>query len=202
MSSVPEYPRAALQRIADAIGPEGQHLYLGGDEAARDLSLLRAHGITAVVNCAINLDINYVCDPYLPLEGEKLAGGHGAIRYYKTGLVDGPGNPHHMALAGYYLLDGAFRQQLPEKASYPSRARGHVLIHCRAGRSRSVAIAALYLHRQQPELFPSLQAAIDEIRERRELQPYEWFETPKPSLIEAIEKANRMLDLLAREGLA
>ena len=65
-----------------------------------------------------------------------------------------------------------------------------------------MAIAALYLHRQQPERFPSLQTAIDEIRERRELQPYEWFETPKPSLIEAIEKAIRMLELLAREGLA
>lgn len=202
MSSVPEYPRAALHRIADAIGPEGQHLYLGGDEAARDLGLLRNLGITAVVNCAVNLDINYVREPYLPLEGEKLAGGHGAIRCYKMGLVDGPGSPHHMALAGYYLLDGAFRQQLPEKPSYPSRERGHVLIHCRAGRSRSVAIAALYLHRQQPERFSSLQAAIDEIRERRELQPEEWFETPKPSLIEAIEKANRMLELLAREGLA
>ena len=202
MSLVPEYPRAALHRIADAIGPEGQHLYLGGDEAARDLGLLRNLGITAVVNCAVNLDINYVREPYLPLEGEKLAGGHGAIRCYKMGLVDGPGNPHHMALAGYYLLDGAFRQQLPEKPSYPSRERGHVLIHCRAGRSRSVAIAALYLHRQQPKLYPSLQAAIDVIRERRELQPEEWFETPKPSLLEAIAKANRMLDLLAREGLA
>jgi hypothetical protein len=202
MSSVPAYPRAALHLIARGIGPEGQHLYLGGDEAARDLALLRSLEITAVVNCAVNLDINYVCDPYLPLEGEKLAGGHGAIRSYKMGLVDGPGNPHHMALAGYYLLDGAFRQQLPDKPSYPSRERGHVLIHCRAGRSRSVAIAALYLHRQQPQLFPTLQAAIDEIRERRELQPEEWFETPKPSLFEAISQANRMLDLLAREGLA
>jgi len=202
MSSVPAYPRAALHLIARGIGPEGQHLYLGGDEAARDLALLRSLEITAVVNCAVNLDINYVCDPYLPLEGEKLAGGHGAIRSYKMGLVDGPGNPHHMALAGYYLLDGAFRQQLPDKPSYPSRERGHVLIHCRAGRSRSVAIAALYLHRQQPLQFPTLQTAIDEIRERRELQPEEWFETPKPSLLEAISQANRMLDLLAREGLA
>lgn len=202
MSSVPEYPRAALHLIASGIGPEGQDLYLGGDEAARDLGLLRKLGITAVVNCAVNLDINYVREPYLPLAGEKLAGGHGAIRCYKMGLVDGSGNPHQMALAGYYLLDGAFRQQLPEKLSYPSRERGHVLIHCRAGRSRSVAIAALYLHRQQPKLYPSLQAAIDVIRERRELQPEEWFETPKPSLLEAIAKANRMLDLLAREGLA
>jgi hypothetical protein len=202
MSSVPAYPRAALHLIAHGIGPEGQHLYLGGDEAARDLALLRELGISAVVNCAVNLDINYVNEPYLLADGDKLAGGHGAIRCYKMGLVDGPGNPHHMALAGYYLLDGAFRQQLPDKPSYPSRERGHVLIHCRAGRSRSVAIAALYLHRQQPQHYPSLQAAIEVIRERRELQPYEWFETPKPSLIEAITKADRMLALLEREGLA
>ncbi len=197
MNSVPAYPRAAMHRIADAIGPEGQHLYLGGDEAARDLALLRAHGITAVVNCAINLDINYVCDPYLPASGDKLAGGHAPIRHYKMGLVDGPGNPHQMALAGFFLLDGAFHQQIPDKPSYPCRERGHVLIHCRAGRSRSVAIAALYLRHRQPDLYPNLQAAIDAIRNQRELQPDEWFETPKPSLIEAITRADQMLARLA-----
>lgn len=201
MSSVPAYPRAAMHRVADAIGPEGQHLYLGGDDAARDLALLRAHGISAVVNCAVNLDINYVCDPYLPATGDKLAGGHAPIRYYKMGLVDGPGNPHQMALAGFFSLDGAFHQQIPDKPSYPNRERGNVLIHCRAGRSRSVAIAALYLRHRQPQLYPSLQAAIEVIRSRRELQPYEWFETPKPSLIEAITQADRMLVQLTASGL-
>ena len=109
MSSVPEYPRAALHRIADAIGPEGQHLYLGGDEAARDLSLLRAHGITAVVNCAINLDINYVCDPYLPLEGEKLAEKMNALR-----------------LAGVYFRPVHFT---PQWGKYQGRVCNGIQIH-------------------------------------------------------------------------
>ncbi|GAA4495133.1 dual specificity protein phosphatase [Pseudaeromonas paramecii] len=199
--TAPHFVRAPAHLIAEAIGPQGEHLYLGGDEAARDLALLRELGIQAVVNCAVNLDINYVQAPYLLPEAERLAGGHGAIRSYKLGLVDGPGNPAAMLLAGYYLLQGAFCQQLPDKPSYPCRERGHVLLHCRAGRSRSVALAALYLHHQQPEHYPSLQAAIDHIRQRRELRPEEWFETPKPSLIQAIEQADRMLRVLADQGL-
>jgi len=197
----PHFDRAPAHLIAQAIGPNGEHLYLGGDEAARDLALLRELGIQAVVNCAVNLDINYVQQPYLNADGERLAGGHGAIRSYKLGLVDGPGNPHPMLLAGYYLLEGAFCQQLPDKPSYPCREPGHVLLHCRAGRSRSVALAALYMHRKQPQSYPSLQAAIDVIRERRELRPEEWFETPKPSLLQGIEEANRMLTLLEARSL-
>ncbi len=194
------YDRAPAHLMASGIGPEGQDLYLGGYDAARDLGLLNEFAITTIVNCAVNLDINYVTDPYLLAEEEKLAVGSGAIRTYKVGLVDGTGNPHHMLLAGYYLLDGAFNQVLPEKDSYPNRERGNVLLHCRAGRSRSVAIAALYMHRKQRKQYPTLQAAIDVIRERRELRPDEWFETPKASLIEAIEQANLMLELLESNG--
>ena len=196
----PVYDRASAHLVAAGIGPEGQHLYIGGYDAARDMSLLKELGITTVVNCAVNLDINYVTDPYLKPEAEKLAGGAGVLRTYKMGLVDGPGNPHHMILAGYYLLDGAMSQVLPEKNSYPNRERGNVLLHCRAGRSRSVAIASLYMHRKQPELYKSLQDAIDAVREKRELRPDEWFETPKPSLISAIEKSNLMLDCLESNG--
>ncbi|MDR9828087.1 dual specificity protein phosphatase [Vibrio sp. FNV 38] len=194
------YDRAPTHCVAEGIGPEGQDLYLGGYDAARDLKLLDSLGITTSVNCSVNLDINYVIDPYLPAEGDLLEGGCGPIRTYKVGLIDGPGNPHHMILAGYYLLDGAFNQVVPEKASYPNRARGNVLVHCRAGRSRSVAIAALYMHRKQTLLYPTLQSAIDVVREKRELRPDEWFETPKPSLLEAIEKANAMLDILEANG--
>ncbi|MGF1702060.1 dual specificity protein phosphatase family protein [Photobacterium makurazakiensis] len=202
MKIAPIYERAPAHLVATNIGPEGQSLYLGGYESARDRGLHREFGITTLVNCAVNLDINYVNDPYLEEEGEKLAGGSGVIRTYKMGLIDGPGNPHQMILAGYYLLHGAFTQQLPEKPSYPNRERGNVLIHCRGGRSRSVAIASLYMHRQQPDQYPTLQSAIEAVRERRDLREDEWFETPKPSLIEAIEKANTMLDLLEEHGFA
>ncbi len=201
MKIAPVYERDALHLVAENIGPEGQNLYLGGYDAARDKALHKEFGITTLVNCAVNLDINYVEDAYLPEEGDRLATGSGVVRTYKMGLIDGPGNPHHMILAGYYILDGAFKQCLPEKPSYPNREKGNVLIHCRGGRSRSVAIASLYMHRMQPELYPTLQSAIDAVRERRDLRPDEWFETPKPSLIEAIEKTNQILQLLDVNGL-
>ena len=73
------------------------------------------------------------------------------MRYYKLGLIDGPGNPETMMLAGFYLLRGAFEQQLPEKATYPRRARGNVLVNCRGGRSRSVALVALFLAVEMPD---------------------------------------------------
>ncbi|WP_299143246.1 dual specificity protein phosphatase [uncultured Vibrio sp.] len=196
----PVYERDAAHLVANNIGSNGQNLYLGGYDSARDQDLHKELGITTIVNCAVNLDINYANTPYLEQEGAKLAAGCGGVRTYKMGLIDGPGNPHQMILAGYYLLDGAFNQILPNKPSYPTREQGNVLIHCRGGRSRSVAIASLFMHRKQPELYPTLQSAIDAVRERRELRSDEWFETPKPSLIEAIEKANAMLDLLDEHG--
>ena len=33
-------------------------------EGAGDLGLLAAHGITTVVNCAVNLDLNYATAPF------------------------------------------------------------------------------------------------------------------------------------------
>ena len=82
--------------------------------------------------------------------------GIGAVRYYKLGLIDGPGNPETMMLAGFYLLRGAFEQELPDKHTYPRRERGNVLVNCRGGRSRSVALVALFLHVEMPERYPTL----------------------------------------------
>ncbi|MEY4984049.1 MAG: hypothetical protein RIR62_2315 [Pseudomonadota bacterium] len=152
-----------------------------------------------VVNCAVNLDINYVADPLIPAEPGKCAVGHAPVRSYKIGLIDGPGNPVNMLLAGYYILDGALKQVLPERFSYPNRQRGHVLVHCRGGRSRSIALAALFLHKAQPELFPTLDHAIDHARLQRGLPEDEFYKAPKPVLIEAARKASAAIDLL--EGL-
>lgn len=185
----PVHPRPAISLIADGLPPYRAKLYIGDTEGARDLALLKELGISTVVNCAVNLDINYVTQPSLPGDGQLLPAGTGEIRSYKLGLVDGPGNPETMMLAGYYLLHGAVHQELPEKASYPRRERGNVLVHCRGGRSRSVALVALYLHLQLPEQFPDLEAALAHIRHHRELHPDEWFETPKPMLLDAVKRA-------------
>jgi hypothetical protein len=195
----PSVPLPPLSLISTGIGADGISLYVGNADGARDVVTLAKTGITVVVNCAVNLDINYVADPTVPAEPGKCAVGNAPIRSYKIGLIDGPGNPVHMMLAGYYILDGALKQVLPERISYPNRARGHVLVHCRGGRSRSIALAALFLHKVQPDQFPTLELAIDHARKMRGLPEDEYYKAPKPVLIEAARKASAAIDQL--EGL-
>jgi len=45
------------------------------------------------------------------------------------------------------------------------------------------------MHLECPARFPTLESAIDLIRDRRQLHPDEWYETPKPSLIRLAEHA-------------
>jgi hypothetical protein len=189
----PIHERPSVSLIAEGLPPDRVRLYIGDTDGARNLTLLKELGISTVVNCAVNLDINYVTEPSLPATDTMCAAGTGAIRSYKLGLVDGPGNPETMMLAGYYLLHGAVHQELPEKDSYPRRERGNVLVHCRGGRSRSVALVALYLHVQLPREYPTLEAALARIRQHRKLQPDEWFETPKPMLLDAVKRAARWI---------
>jgi hypothetical protein len=183
------YQHPTISLIETGLEPGGFSLYIGGTDAARDVALLREHKVSIAVNCAVNLDINYVSDPNEPAEGEKCAHGTGPVRTFKLGLVDGPGNSDYMMLAGYLLLDGAVRQELPEKSSYPQRRQGNVLVHCRGGRSRSTMLVALYLHLSRPDKFPILDVAIAHVREKRQLHPDEWFSAPKPVLIEAARRA-------------
>ena len=194
------FEHATISAIESNLHPGNFSLFIGGTEAARDIALLRDHNITIVLNCAVNLDINYVTDPNEPAEGEKCAHGTGPLRVFKLGLVDGSGNADNMMLAGYYLLDSAVRQKIPEKKSYPQRAAGNVLVHCRGGRSRSTALVALYLHISKPEKFPSLDHAIDHVRETRGLHPDEWYSAPKPSLIEAARTAAERINKIQADN--
>lgn len=186
--------RAPLHQILDHLGPDKTALFLGDTEAAADLERLQRLGIVSVVNCAINLNINYVtADAH---QHTLAAHGPSSVRTYKLGLIDGPGNSVGQLIAGYFLLKSAFEQRMPDSPSYPLPSTGHVLVHCRGGRSRSVIVAALYLHRECRTQFPSLAQAIDFIRQRRELHPSEWHETPKPMLIELAQKASQALDAM------
>ena len=178
-----------ISLIETGLGQDDCSIYIGGTAAARDVELLRKLNIAIVVNCAINLDINYVVDPVEAADGNRCAHGVAPVRVFKVGLVDGHGNTEDMMLAAYLLLYGAMRQTLPERSSYPRRAKGNVLVHCRGGRSRSTALVALYLHLERPEKYPTLDCALAYVRKQRGLQPDEWFSAPKPVLIESARSA-------------
>ena len=192
-----------LSLIAQGLEPYGADVFIGGTAAASDIGLLRRHGITTVVNCAVNADVNYVAAREEgDGEGESDAlcrSGLAPLRVYKLGLVDGE-NPRGMMLGGYCILHGALHQTMPERESYPPQECGNVLVHCREGRSRSVAMVALYLHLQEPARFPRLEDAIALVREKRGLPPEEWYETPKPEMIAAATEAARGVRSLRERG--
>jgi hypothetical protein len=176
-------------------------IYVGGMEAAADISYLTEHGVGSVLNCSINADIDYVDVPYDAEARDDLNRyGYGPIRYYKLGLVDGPGNPPEMLLAGYYLLCGIIGQQMPDRPSYPNQERGHVLVNCRAGRSRSIILTSLYLHLQFGKRFPHLANALSFVRAAREIRPDEFYEAPNNDLVAAAEWAVAAVGRLNRLG--
>jgi hypothetical protein len=183
----PELPKLSL--IYEQHPLYGVDLFISGKEGASDLNLLRSQGITTVVNCAVNLDFNFVERPQLVSDHEGSVYGPGEIRYFKIGLIDGEGNPETQMVAAHYILRAALEQVLPEKPSYPRRERGSVLINCRGGRSRSVAVVALFLHLTLPQEFPTLDDAVGFVRIRRELPENEWYKAPKPVLARAARRA-------------
>lgn len=174
----------------------GVDFYIAGKEGTSDLDLLRQKGITTVVNCAVNLDFNFVRQAQLVSDHEGSVYGPGEIRYYKIGLIDGGGNPDTQMLAAHYILRAALEQVLPEKPSYPRREMGNILINCRGGRSRSVIVVSLFLHLTLPAEFPTLDAAIAFVRDRRGLPENEWYKAPKPVLIESAERAARWAKMI------
>ena len=196
------YDRPAISLIAEDIGPNGVKMYIGGMEGARDLELLARHDIRVVVNCAVNLDFDFVQDAILAADGQKCAAGYGPLRYFKLGMIDGDGNPQFMLLGGYLILNSALEQVMPKRETYPFKDGGNVLVSCRAGRSRSVALVSLFLHKNHRDRFPTLDDAIAHVRERRELRPDEWYETPKPVLIEAARQASICIDMINTTPLA
>ncbi|MGN7751125.1 dual specificity protein phosphatase family protein [Sinorhizobium sp. 22678] len=189
-----ELPKLSL--VYDKHPLYGVDLFISGKEGASDLDLLRRNGVTTVVNCAVNLDFNYVRQADLVSDHQGSAYGPGEIRYYKIGLIDGSGNPDTQMVAAYYILRAALEQILPEKPSYPRRERGNVLVNCRGGRSRSVIVMALFLHLTLPSEFSTLAGAIAHIRERRQLARAEWYKAPKPVLIQAAARAAEWVRLI------
>ncbi|MBB4952026.1 myo-inositol-1(or 4)-monophosphatase [Agrobacterium vitis] len=194
------YPRPPISLIESNLPGWGIDLYISGSDGAADPQLLASHAIRIVLNCAVNLDLDIVSEAKTGVAEHLMTHGTGLVRYYKLGLVDGPGNPDVMMLAGYHLLRSALDQQFPDKPSYPRREKGNILVNCRGGRSRSVTLVSLFLHLDFPDRYPTLDAAIAHVRVQRQLHPDEWQSAPKAVLVESARRAADMVKLLKTAG--
>ena len=173
-----------LTHLADGIGVDNVSLFIGDQVAASDDKLLRQHKIINVLNCAVNCDINYV-DETLDIKpgGTNRVFGYAPFRTAKIGMIDGAGNDPILMFVAVHMLHGMLHQNFPEKKSYPVRQPGNVLVHCRGGRSRSVAVAALYLNHMFPGRWPNLDELIDEIRHKRGIPLSEFDRVPTSGIL-------------------
>ena len=154
-------------------------LLLGNFAAAVDPATLARHGVTQTLNLAVNLD----APPLTLPEGV-------VVRRAKIVRIDGPGNhPHHVA-ASALAIDGMLAQTAPGKPGYPAHRAGALLVHCRGGRSRSVAVAALWLARRDPAARRDPDAAVETLRRRRKLGP----DQPCEAMLAAMREAARLLE--------
>ena len=178
------FQHPAISLIETGLEPGGFSIYIGGTDAARDVGLLRAHNISIVMNCAVNLDINYV-DQTL----DKSAGsdyrvfGFAPVSSAHVGMIDGPGNSPAHLISACYLIEAMLHQKLPEKQTYPIKRAGNILVHCRGGRSRSVAVSALYLHLNHPRRWSTIDEALQYVRDKRRIHPNEYYKAPKKDLL-------------------
>ncbi|MFC3568742.1 protein phosphatase [Paracoccus simplex] len=153
-----ENDTAILVPVHDLVLPSGRicRLHVGNLAGASDGAALLGAGITSSLNVSLNVDVGP-----LPLPD----GTH--MRRAKVGLIDGAGNtPAHLA-AAVLALEGLVTQASPGKPHYPAHRAGHVLVHCRGGRSRSVIVLAIYLHLRAVGTFPTLDSAVSHIRRAR-----------------------------------
>lgn len=198
MSNI-HYPRPEISLIEKSVDPFGVSMFIGGSVGASNLELLKKNDITTVVNCAVNCDFNIVPEIEGNTDTGHVTSGHGAYRYYKIGMVDGHGNPATMMLAAYYLLRSAMLQELPDRPTYPHRTHGNILVNCRGGRSRSVSLVSLFLHKNMPDTYPTIDAAIEHVRIARKLHPDEWDSAPKTVMIDAVRQASSWIDLIGHD---
>ncbi|WP_244370561.1 dual specificity protein phosphatase [Rahnella sp. ChDrAdgB13] len=153
-----EDSRPLLIKLVPVTGQSHRWLYLGNGPAAQDAYLLHQHNITSALNMAVNLQLGNLALP----DGTWL-------RRTQIGLIDGAGNTVNHLLAGVLALDGLLGQASPGKRSYPPHRAANVLVHCRGGRSRSVAVLALYLYFTQQDKFPTPETALTFLRTLRGL---------------------------------
>lgn len=150
--------QSLIWTVEQHVGPYDTTLFLGNGQAACDGELLMARGITSALNVAVNLPLA----PLILPDGMLLRRNH-------VGLIDGAGNSAPHLMAAVLALVGLLTQASPGKANYPDHRPGNILVHCFGGRSRSVAVLALFLHLALAERYPTLKDALDHLRRVRGL---------------------------------
>jgi len=140
------------------------NIAISGRNSATNIRRLKDKGITATLNLAINLDINHL--------NEKKEGKF-PIEYHKIGLKDNFNNRPQTLVAAVLVLEELLDRHQK------------VLIHCRAGASRSVTVTCLYLVKHRDMTF---QEALDFVRKHRKQA------NPQPGM-------RRLAEQVIQEGL-
>lgn len=181
-SQVPTTPAAD----ATAAGGAPVSLFLGNQVAAADGALLLSRGITSTLNLAVNVEMA----PLVLADGTR-------VRRSQVGLIDGPGNTPAHLLGAALVVAGILAQASPGKPHYPPHRPGGLLVHCRGGRSRSVATLALHLVLAHPAAFASLDEALAHLRRLRGLPAHQ----PTEALC-ALARAAHALAARPQAGMA
>ena len=170
--------------VIEDFGPHAKTLFLGNLAAAEDRECLLAAGITETLNVSINM-----------FPGPMLLPDGTHIRRYQIGMIDGDGNDPHLMEAAVFTIEGLMRGYVPSKPHYPKHRKGNILVHCRGGRSRSVALIALWLFTFARDRFASFESALAHLRQLRGLD-----ETyPLPPML-ALAEVVRQRNLLGAEN--
>lgn len=146
--------------LFDVLGQGDKRVFLGNLAAAEDPAALQAAGITETLNLGLNI-----------FPGPLAFGDGTGVRRYQIGMIDGPGNDPHLLAAAVATIEGLMSAYVAGKPHYPPHRPGHLLVHCRGGRSRSVAALAVWLTLYRPGAFPDLDAALLHLRQLRGLGP-------------------------------
>nr|WP_272214589.1 hypothetical protein [Marinicella sp. W31]MDC2880215.1 hypothetical protein [Marinicella sp. W31] len=145
--------RPLLYPVIEGFGPHRKTLYLGNLAAAEDSECLMDAAITETLNVSINI----FPGPLILPDGVH-------VRRYQIGMIDGAGNSPYLMAAAVNTVQGLMSGYVPAKPHYPKHRNGHVLVHCRGGRSRSVTVIALWLSAFAGERFGSFRAALAHLR--------------------------------------
>ncbi|TYC61730.1 dual specificity protein phosphatase family protein [Rhodobacterales bacterium] len=153
-----EDDRPLLFPVIEGVGPHEKTLYLGNLAAAENAEQLMAVDITETLNVSINM----FPGPLILPDGVH-------VRRYQIGMIDGAGNSPYLMAAAVHAVEGLMRGYVPAKPHYPKHRKGNILVHCRGGRSRSVALIALWLATFAEEGFGGFEAALVHLRTLRGL---------------------------------